>query len=256
MGKEPFVREVSLKRERAGDLDRYPFNIAAIRNLGVLQLHPDVTFFVGENGSGKSTLLEGIALAVGFGPEGGTRNMRFQTASTTSPLFQALKVVRSFAKPRDYYFLRAESFFNVATEIRKLDEEPSFSPPIGPSYGSRGLHEQSHGESFMALLVKKLRGGGLYLFDEPEAALSPNRQMAALTAIHQLVQEGSQLIIATHSPILLAYTRAKILLFDASGMSEVKYEDTEHFAVTRDFLNHYPRRLEQLLEDEDAPGPP
>jgi len=256
MGKEPFVREVSLKRERAGDLGRYPFNIAAIRNLGVLQLHPDVTFFVGENGSGKSTLLEGIALAVGFGPEGGTRNMRFQTASTTSPLFQALKVVRSFAKPRDYYFLRAESFFNVATEIRKLDEEPSFSPPIGPSYGSRGLHEQSHGESFMALLVKKLRGGGLYLFDEPEAALSPNRQMAALTAIHQLVQEGSQLIIATHSPILLAYPRAKILLFDASGMSEVKYEDTEHFAVTRDFLNHYPRRLEQLLEDEDAPGPP
>jgi predicted ATPase len=255
MGKEPFLREVSLKRERATDLDRYPFHIPAIRNLGVLQLHPEVTFFVGENGSGKSTLLEGIALAVGFGPEGGTRNMRFQTASTTSPLFEVLKIVRSFAKPRDYYFLRAESFFNVATEIRRLDEEPSFGPPIGPSYGKRELHEQSHGESFMALLVQKLRGGGLYLFDEPEAALSPNRQMAALTAIHQLVQEGSQLIIATHSPILLAYPRAKIMLFDSAGISEVKYEDTEHFAVTRDFLNHYPRRLEQLLED-DASSPP
>jgi predicted ATPase len=252
MGKEPFLREVSLKRERAGGLDGYPFDIPAIRHLDVLQFHPDVTFFVGENGSGKSTLLEGIALSLGFGPEGGTRSMRFQTASTTSQLFKALKVVRSFAKPRDCYFLRAESFFNVATEIRKLDEEPSFGPPIGPSYGDRGLHEQSHGESFMALLVNKLRGGGLYLFDEPEAALSANRQLAALTAIHQLVQEGSQLIIATHSPILLAYPRAKIMLFDASGISAVKYEDTEHFAVTRDFLNHYPRRLQQLLEEDPS----
>jgi predicted ATPase len=256
MSKEPFLREVSLKREPVPEPERYPFSIPAVRNLGVMQLHADVTFFVGENGSGKSTLLEGIALAMGFGPEGGTRNMRFETASTTSPLFRALKIVRSFSKPKDYYFLRAESFFNVATEIRKLDEEPSYSPPVAPSYGSRGLHEQSHGESFMALLVKKLRGGGLYLFDEPEAALSPNRQMAALSAIHQLVLEGSQLIIATHSPILLAYPRAKILLFDASGISEVKYEDTEHFAVTRDFLNHYPRRLAQLLEEEDTPSPP
>jgi len=250
MAREPFLREVSLKRERAADLERYPFNIPAVRHLGVLSFHADVTFFVGENGSGKSTLLEGIALAVGFGPEGGTRNTRFQTASTTSELFQALKIVRTFAKPKDYYFLRAESFFNVATEIRRLDEDPDEGPRIGPSYGQRELHEQSHGESFMALLVNKLRGGGLYLFDEPEAALSPNRQLAALSAIHQLVLEGSQLIIATHSPILLAYPRAKIVLFDASGISEVRYEDTEHFAVTRDFLNHYSRRLSQLLEDD------
>jgi predicted ATPase len=213
--------------------------------------HPDVTFFVGENGTGKSTLLEGIALALGFGPEGGTKNTRFQTASTTSSLFESLRIVRSFSKPRDHYFLRAESFFNVASETRRLDEEPSFSPPIGPTYGDRGLHEQSHGESFMALLVNKLRGKGLYLFDEPEAALSPNRQLAALTAIHQLVLEESQFIIATHSPILLSYPRAKIVLFDGSGITEVKYEDTEHYAVTRDSLNHYKRRLEQLLTDND-----
>jgi predicted ATPase len=252
MGQEPFLREVSLKRERAGDADRYPFSIPAVRHLDGLQFHPDVTFFVGENGSGKSTLLEGIALALGFGPEGGTKNTRFETASTTSGLHEALRIVRSFRKPRDHYFLRAESFFNVATDIRRLDAEPSSGPPIGPSYGDRGLHEQSHGESFMALLVNKLRGGGLYLFDEPEAALSPNRQLAALTAIHQLVQEGSQFIVATHSPILLAYPRAKIVLFDATGISEVQYEDTEHFAVTRDFLNHYPRRLEQLLGEDSG----
>lgn len=254
MSKEPFLREVSLKGERPPGQDGYPFDIPAVRHLGVLQFHPDVTFFVGENGSGKSTLLEGIALAMGFSPEGGTRNMRFQTASTTSPLYEALRIVRSFAKPRDYYFLRAESYFNVATEIRRLDDEPGRGAKIGPSYGRQGLHEQSHGESFMALLLNKLRGGGFYLFDEPEAALSPNRQLAALRVIHQLVEEGSQLIIATHSPILLAYPRARIMLFDSSGMSEVKYEDTEHFAVTRDFLNHYPRRLSQLLQDDDPPS--
>lgn len=249
---KPYLREISLKRERVTDFKQYPFCIPAVRRLDVLELHPDVTFFVGENGSGKSTLLEGIALALGFGPEGGTKNTRFQTASTTSTLYEALKIVRSFSKPRQHYFLRAESFFNVASEIRRLDEEPTGGPPIGPSYGNRGLHEQSHGESFMALLVNKLRGSGLYLFDEPEAALSPNRQIAALCAIHQLVLEQSQFIIATHSPILLSYPRAKIVHFDASGLCEVKYEDTEHYAVTRDFLNHYKRRLEQVLTDEDA----
>jgi len=244
-----FLREVSLKRDREIDFNAYPFSIPAIRHLDVLTLHADVTFFVGENGSGKSTLLEGIALALGFGPEGGTRNMGFQTASTTSSLYRSLRVSRSFPKPRDHYFLRAESFFNVATEILRLDEDPESGPRIGPTYGDRGLHEQSHGESCMALLVEKLSGHGLYLFDEPEAALSPGRQLAALTAIHRLVLAGSQFVIATHSPILLAYPRAKIMLFAESGMSEVKYENTEHFAVTRDFLNHYPRRLEQLLAD-------
>jgi predicted ATPase len=247
---KPYLREVALKRERVKDFKRYPFCIPAVRNLDVLELHPDVTFFVGENGSGKSTLLEGIALALGFSPEGGTKNTRVETATTTSPLFESLRIVRSFSKPRDGYFLRAESFFNVASEIGRLDDEPSFGPKIGPSYGNHGLHEQSHGESFMALLVNKLRGRGLYLFDEPEAALSPNRQLAALSAIHQLVLEQSQFIIATHSPILLAYPRAKIVLFDSTGISTVKYEDTEHYAVTRDFLNNYGRRLEQLLTDD------
>jgi predicted ATPase len=250
---KPYLREISLKREHVTDYGQYPFCIPAVRHLDVLELHPDVTFFVGENGSGKSTLLEGIALALGFGPEGGTKNTRFETASTTSLLFKALRIVRSFSRPKDHYFLRAESFFNVASEVRRLDSEPGLGAAIGPTYGDHDLHEQSHGESFMALLLNKLRGKGLYLFDEPEAALSPNRQLAALSAIHQLVLEESQFIIATHSPILLAYPRAKIVLFDGTGISVVKYEDTEHYAVTRDFLNHYKRRLDQLLSDSDEP---
>ncbi|HWY23320.1 MAG TPA: AAA family ATPase [Nevskia sp.] len=249
-GPKPYLREISLKRERIAAFDRYPFNIAAVRELDFLEFHPDVTFFVGENGSGKSTMLEAIALAMGFGPEGGTRNMRFNTADTTSGLHNNLRIVRGHTRPRDYYFLRAESFFNVASEIERLDREPGLGPPIMPSYGDKSLHGQSHGESFMALLANKLRGDGLYLFDEPEAALSPSRQMAALVAIHQLVLDQSQFIIATHSPILLAYPRARIVLFDGSGLSEVRYEDTEHYAVTRRFLNDHRRMVENLLADD------
>ncbi len=253
MEAKPYLREISLKRERIAELDRYPFSIPAVRELDVLEFHPDVTFFVGENGSGKSTMLEAIALAMGLGPEGGTRNMRFSTADTTSGLYSCLKTVKSYSRPREHYFLRAESFFNVASHIERLDrDDPGDfpSPPIGPSYGDRSLHGQSHGESFMALLINKLRGNGLYLFDEPEAALSPSRQMAALTAIHRLVEAGSQFIIATHSPILLAYPRSKIVLFDGSGLSAVRYEDTEHYAITRHFLNNHRKMVETLISND------
>lgn len=240
---KPYLQRVSIRPEDDIDFAEFPFCIPAVKEMGMLEFHPDVTFFVGENGAGKSTLLEAIALTMGFGPEGGTKNVRFETAQTTSPLHQHLQISKSFKAPKDGYFLRAESFYNVATymdEVGYLD-----------SYGGKSLHGRSHGESFMALLTLKLRGNGLYLFDEPEAALSPNRQLAALSVIHQLVQDQSQFIIATHSPILLAYPGAKIYQFDSSGVYEVEYEDTEHFAVTRDFLNHYPRRLEQLLSDEE-----
>lgn len=250
MEARPYLREISLKRERIERYDEYPFSIPAVRELDALEFHPDVTFFVGENGAGKSTLLEAIALAMGFGPEGGTRNLHFSTADTTSILYRHLKVVKSFSKPRDYYFLRAESYFNVASEIQRLDEDPMGGPRIMPSYGDRSLHAQSHGESFMALLINKLRGKGFYLFDEPEAALSPTRQMAALTAIHRLVEAGSQFIIATHSPILLAYPRSKIILFDGTGLSAVRYEDTEHYAITRHFLNNHRKMVETLMSND------
>ena len=161
------------------------------------------------------------------------------TLGERSALARHLRMSRSFKRPQYGYFMRAESFFNVATY---MDKEIRV-----PSYGGKELHARSHGEAFMSVLLDKFRANGLYLLDEPEAALSPNRQLAALRAIDQLVQQGSQFIIVTHSPILLAYPNAKILAFDATGISEIAYEDTEHFAVTRDFLNHYPRRLEQLL---------
>ena len=159
-----------------------------------------------------------------------------------TPLHQYLKTVKSFAKPQDHYFLRAESFFNVATYM----DETGY---IG-GYDNKSLHERSHGEAFMSVMRDKLHGNGLYLFDEPEAALSPSRQMAALVAIHRLVEERSQFIIATHSPILLAYPRSKIVLFDGSGLSEVRYEDTEHYAITRHFLNNHRKMVETLMKDD------
>jgi predicted ATPase len=241
----PYLQRVSFKPDAALDFDSYPLDIPAVREIESIDFHPDVTFFVGENGSGKSTVLESIAMAMGFGPEGGTKNVRFSTTDSTSRLHTLLRPSRSARKPKDGYFLRAESFFNVA----------SYMDDVGylDSYGGKSLHTQSHGESFMALLVHKLQGNGLYLLDEPEAALSPSRQLAALCAIDRLVKDESQFIIATHSPILLAYPSARILQFDGAGITEVAYEDTEHYTVTRDFLNNYRRRLERLLGDE-TPG--
>ncbi len=170
--KSPYLISASFRPDIVLDYSIYPFNIPAVRDLPKIEFHPSVTFFVGENGSGKSTVLEAIALALGFGPEGGTHNVRFQTTQSVSPLHDALRLARGVPKTTDGYFLRAESFFNVATY---MDEVGYLH-----GYGDRSLHERSHGEAFTALLVHKLRGNGMYLFDEPEAALSPSRQMAAL----------------------------------------------------------------------------
>jgi predicted ATPase len=236
---KPYLQRITALFGDHIDWDVHPYNVPAVQALDTIDFHADVTFFIGENGAGKSTVLEAIALALGFSMEGGTRNVRLNSAGATSPLYQSLKLFKSYKTPGDGYFFRAESFHNIATYMDELG--------YLQGYGGRSLHAQSHGESFMAVLLNKFEGKGLYLLDEPEAALSPNRQLAALRVIHQLVQDQSQFIIATHSPILLAYPNARILLFDGTGISEVAYEDTEHYAVTRDFLNHYPRRLEQLF---------
>ncbi|MFC4158926.1 AAA family ATPase [Chitinimonas lacunae] len=246
-----YLIDIILRRELVEDFSAYPFALDAVRELDRLRLHRAVTFFVGENGSGKSTLLEAIAVAWGFNPEGGSRNFNFATHASHSPLHRALRLSRGLRKPRDGYFLRAESFYNVASEIDRLDQEGG-GPPLRDSYGGLSLHAQSHGESFFSLLMHRLRGQGLYLFDEPEAALSPNRQLAMLSRLHQLVNQDSQFVIATHSPILLAYPDALIYRFDASGISAVAYEDTEHYKITRDFLNH-PRRSLDLLLAPDEP---
>jgi predicted ATPase len=239
-----------LKREAVPGFDKYPFSLPAVRALEALELHPAVTFFVGENGSGKSTLLEAIAVACGFNAEGGSRNFNFGTRESHSELFRYLRLARNHPKPSDGFFLRAESFFNVATEIEKLDAEPGKAPKISEGYGERGLHEQSHGESFLALLLNRFHGRGLYLLDEPEAALSPSRQLSVLTRIHDLVELKSQFLIATHSPILMAYPHARIYSFSTFGVQQVAYEETEHYRITRDFLANPTRMLSVLMAPE------
>ncbi|WP_338766736.1 AAA family ATPase [Massilia sp. METH4] len=241
---------MTLRREAVPGFDRYPFSLPAVKHLDVLTFHPAVTFIVGENGSGKSTLLEAIAVALGYNAEGGSRNFRFDTRASHSPLHEYVRISRGYRKPRDGWFLRAESFFNVATEIERLDEDPAGGPPVIDSYGGHSLHEQSHGESFMTLLTRRFGGQGLYVLDEPEAALSPQRQLAALQQIHRLVKAGSQFIIATHSPILMAYPDARIYACLPDGLRRTDYEDTEHYQVTLDFLRDPRGALDSLLGDE------
>jgi len=239
-----YFEAVRLQRDKAPGFETYPFSIPSIRHLTRLEFHPAVTFFVGENGSGKSTLLEAIAVKAGFSAEGGDKQLQFGTHDTHSPLHDCLTLERKFGRPTDGFFLRAESFYNVASELEKLGS--SF---VG--YGGKPLHQQSHGESFLAVLKERLQGGGVYLFDEPEAALSPQRQLSVLTLMHRLVSHQSQLIIATHSPILLAYPHARIYQFSENGITEVKYTDTEHYQITKDFLNRYERMLEILMSAEE-----
>jgi predicted ATPase len=243
-----YVREVKLRRDKIESFDAYPFSLPVVRHLDTLELHSAVTFLVGENGSGKSTLMEALAVALGFNPEGGTKNFRFGTRASHSVLHEYLRLVKGVTRPRDGFFLRAESLFNLASEIEHLDEEPAPSPPIINSYGYRSLHEQSHGESFFAVMVNRFGGHGFYVLDEPEAALSPSRQLAMICRIHQLVQKRSQFVIATHSPILMAYPNARIYQIGAAGLETVSLEDTEYFVVAKRFLNDPQQQLARLLE--------
>ena len=240
-----YFEAVRLERELVTDFTKYPFSIPSIRHLTRLEFHPAVTFFIGENGAGKSTLLEAIAVKAGFSAEGGDKQLQFGTHDTHSPLHDCLRLERGFGKPTDGFFLRAESCYNVASELERLGS--AFR-----GYGGKSLHQQSHGESFLAVMKERLQGGGVYLFDEPEAALSPQRQLSVLTLMHRLIHHQSQLIIATHSPILLAYPNARIFQFAEDGISEVKYTETEHFLITKDFLNRHERMLGILLDSEDV----
>ena len=246
---KPYISGIKLTGELGAD--SYLAEIPAIRYLaqvGQVEMEKPVTFFVGENGTGKSTLLEAIAVAYGFNPEGGTKNFRFSTEDSHSALWENLTLVkRSYAS--DGFFLRAESFYNVASYIDRMDREPSFSPPVVDSYGGVSLHHRSHGESFLALVQNRFGGHGVYLLDEPEAALSPTRQLTLLCQINELVKQESQFIIATHSPVLMAYPDAAIFQFSEDGIQSVNYRETEHYQVTRRFLEDPERMLRYLLEE-------
>ena len=211
-----------------------------------LRFDRPVTFLVGENGSGKSTLLEAIAVACGFNPEGGTRNFRFATRETHSELGEYLTPVRK-GYHRDGFFLRAESFYNVASNIDEMDEGGGLGAKVIDSYGGVSLHRQSHGESFLALVKNRFGGEGLYLLDEPEAALSPSRLLTLLCEVHRLVEHGSQLIIATHSPILMTYPNARLYQLGEEGIQTVDYQETEHYQLTKRFLDEPERMLHYLL---------
>ena len=228
--------------------------LPAVRALGdrehPLKIPAPVTFLVGENGTGKSTLLEAVAVACGFNAEGGTRNFSFSTRETHSPLYRYLTVGRT-AYPRDGFFLRAESFYNVATNIDEMDEEPGPGGRVIDSYGGVSLHRQSHGESFLALVQNRFGGEGLYLLDEPEAALSPARLLTLMAEMDALVKADSQFVVATHSPILMAFPNARIYLLDGEGIRPADYRETEHYQLTRQFLENPERMLHYLLGNSD-----
>jgi len=246
--REPFVDYVDILHGRTALESPYAAEIPAIRETRRLKLHPKATFFVGENGSGKSTLLEAIATADGFNAEGGTRNFNFASRASHADLYKWIRLGRGVRGKRrsDGFFFRSESFYNASTEIEKLGLHDIPNSP----YGNVSYHEQSHGEAMLHLFSDRLRGDGLYLFDEPEAALSPQRQLAFLAGMHELIEREAQFVIATHSPIIMAYPDALIYLFDGDGIHEIEYEETEHFRVTRAFLTRKEQMLRELFSPE------
>lgn len=244
---QSYLRSMTLLRDEVPSFSRYPFELPAVASLEKLDFHPKVTYIVGENGMGKSTLLEAVAVALGFNPEGGTLNFTFSTATTHSELYRYLRPARGTRKPRDGFFFRAESYYNLATEIDALDREPGGARII-ESYGGKSLHMMSHGESFFAAFMNRFGGQGLYILDEPEAALSPFRQMAMLSRIHELVGKRSQFIISTHSPILMAYPDSLIYQLTPEGIQTAELDETDHFIIMKQFVNNREKLLRELLE--------
>jgi predicted ATPase len=259
----PYVLALRL----SGGTGDYTDELPALRDVERVELHPRVTFLVGENGSGKSTLVEALAVALKLNPEGGGRLLRFATRASHSQLHRRVHLERAPLPPHTMFFLRAESVFNLATAIEE-------GGPIGERENvyERPLHEQSHGESFLDIAMNRLGPRGLYLFDEPEAALSVRGQLALLRRIHELVLEESQFIVATHSPILLGYAlagtiageagdarptdlapsapRAAILELGDDGIRAIAFDEAPQVELTRAFLDDPQRFLRHLLSDD------
>ena len=235
-----FIREVAIDWNVV-PRDSYLRDISALKGFSRLAFESNVTFLAGENGTGKSTLLEGIAVAYGYNPEGGTKNYHFSTYQDVSELEEAIRLVKGYRKRNSGYFFRAESFFNVAT-VTKLQYNDDGRLP--------DYHAQSHGESFLTFLQDEAREG-VYLMDEPEAALSPQRQLTLMRHIYYMAMEGSQFIIATHSPILLGLPGARILSFSDDGIQPIRYEETESYQITKLFLERRKQMLDELFKDTE-----
>lgn len=243
-----FLRSITLLREEVPDFHSYPFNVPSISGMDALDLENEVTFFVGENGSGKSTLLEAVADKCRFNTAGGGRNNLYDVESSHAALGNYIRL-SWMPKTSQGFFLRAESFYHFASHLDQLARDDR---RVYEAYGGKSLHHQSHGESFLSLFLNRFSDEGLYLLDEPEAALSPARLLAFMRVIHQLVSRGnSQFIIATHSPILLGFPNAKIFSFDADTIESITYEDTDHYQITKGFLNRKERYLEELFLDDE-----
>ena len=242
-----YIRSLYIKEKPPEE--SYLSELPVVKNLlkmKELRFTSDVVFLVGENGTGKSTLLEAIAVSMGFNAEGGTRNFRFSTVDTHSELNEYITVVKGF-HPRDGFFLRAESFYNAASYIDRIDSGFSFGGPVIDSYGGVSLHEQSHGESFLALVKNRFGGNGIYLLDEPEAALSPSRQMTLMVLMNELLGKNSQFVIATHSPMLMTFPGAQVMELTEDDIRTVPYDQTGHFQLTKRFLNYPEKMLDVLL---------
>lgn len=244
MNTEAGLTKLTFNKDKVPSFQQYPFNIPALKNLSSLKFHPKVTYLSGENGMGKSTLIEAIAVSAGFNPEGGSRHFNFKTRASHSILHEYIRIARSAPRQKDGFFLRSESFYNVATNIDQIEIDDD---RMLRNYGGISLHEQSHGEAFWALFMHRFSGDGLYILDEPEAALSPMRQMAMLTRTHELIQKRSQFIIATHSPIVMAYPDSIIYELTENGIRKKSYVETENYKVSHQFINNHENMVKILL---------
>ncbi|KIL53009.1 AAA family ATPase [Jeotgalibacillus campisalis] len=245
---DQFLKNLYVKKDEVPSFEEFPFSLPAVRLLDTLEFHPNITYIIGENGMGKSTLLEGLAVALGFNAEGGSLNFNFSSYASHSPLHDYLRVGKGVIRPQDSFFFRAETFYNVATNIEEMDREPMAGGKIIDSFGGVSLHEQSHGESFFAAFLHRFRGEGLYILDEPEAALSPLRQLSMLSRINELVEQGSQLVIATHSPLLMAHPDSCIYQLSSEGLKEQVLEETEHYTIMKQFFEDKGRLLHHLFK--------